>query len=150
MDVFVASFYDQKIAILHSCVEVNALVVEMLTQILYQNVGFLCLQTAARVILQEVAFKTYEIAAQSQIVVGKLHTNAGSLQRTASFIHQVLVVAKDAAVGNLTTRMKAIGHSLKHSTTTIASKKVEMWSIGILQEGLASQCLNRPICHSVG
>ena len=128
----------------------DTVAIEMLFEILYQDVGFLRLQTSTAVILQQVAFETNEVATQRQIVVGKFDTNACGLQWPTTFIDKMLVIAEDAAVSNFTARMESVGDSLQHATTPITCQKIEMRRVGILQKGLSSQLLNRPIGHAVG
>ena len=150
MDVLVTTLDDKEVTVLHSCVEVNAVGVEMFLQVFYQDVRFLRFQPTTGMVLQEVAFEADKVAAQGKVIVSQLHANAGSLQRSASFINKMLVVAEYAAVGHLATGMEAIGHGLQHTAASIASQEIGVWSVGILQKGLPSQCFNRPVGHAVG
>ena len=149
MDVLVAALHDQQVAILDAGVEVDAVGVEMLFQVINQDVALLRLQASARVILQQVALEAHKVATQCQVIVGQGYAYAGSLQGAPSLVDEVLVVAQDAAVGHFAARMESVGDGLEHATTAIAGQEVEVWRIGILQEGLSSQLLDRPVGHAV-
>ena len=149
MDVLVAALHDQQVAILDAGVEVDAVGVEMLFQVIDQDVALLRLQASARVILQQVALEAHKVATQCQVVVGQGYAYAGSLQGAPSLVDEVLVVAQDAAVGHFAARMETVGDGLEHATTAIAGQEVEVWRIGILQEGFSSQLLDRPVGHAV-
>ena len=150
MDVLVSSLNDEEVTILHACVEVDTFAIEMLFEVLYQDVGLLRFQTSTAVILQQVALETDEVATQRQIVIGKFYADACGLQWSTTLIDKMLVIAEDAAVGDLTARMESVGDSLQHATTPITCQKVEMRRIGILQESISTQLLDRPVGHAIG
>ena len=150
MEMLVPSLNDKEIAILHACIEVDAVTIEVFLQIPYQDIGLLRLQTPTTVILQQIAFETDEVATQGQIVVGKFNAYACGFQRTTTLIDEMLVIAKNTAVGDLTAWMESVGNRLQHTTAPIACKEVEIWRVGILQEGLSAQFLNRPVGHTIG
>ena len=149
MDVLVTALDNQQVAILDAGVDVYALRVEVLLQVLYQDVRLLRLQSAAGVVLQQRAIEADEVAAQGQVVVGQGHPDAGSLQGATALVDLVLVVAQDAAVGHLAARVEAVGHGLQHAAPAVAGQKIEVRRVGILQEGLASQGFDGPVGHAV-
>ena len=85
-------------AVLHACIEMDAVVGEMFVEVTDEYVAFLCLQASAGMVLDDVAFDAHEVAAHGEVAGLQLHADAGSLQRSAAFVHEVLVVAENTAV----------------------------------------------------
>ena len=110
-----------------------AVIAQVLLQITYQHVTLFRLKPSAGMILQQVTLQTNQIATHSQVVRCQFHTYAGRFQRTAPFVHNMLVISQYTAVGHLATGMETIGHRLQQSIASVTCKKVKAGSIGILQ-----------------
>ena len=149
LDVLVAAFNDQEVAVLHAGVKVDAVVGQVLVQEFDEHVALLGFEATAGVVLQNVALDAYEVAAQRQVARLQFHADAGGLQRAAPLIDEVLVVAKDAAVGDLAAGMEAVGYGLQQAVAPVARQPVHSGRVGILQEGLTAQRWHMPIGHAV-
>ena len=147
--VLVASLDDKEVAILHTGIEMHALGTEFLLKVFYEYVGILCLQTATGVVAQQVAIQGDEVATQGKVVVSEFHANAGGLQRATTLVDQMLVITKDAAIGHLATGMEAICHGAQKATSAHACQTVEIGRMGMLEEGLSTQCLVVPVGHAI-
>ena len=127
----------------------HSIAAQMLLKILYQHITFFGFQPTTRVIFQDVTFHTNQIAAQSQITCFQFNPNAGSLQRTSTFINHMLVVSQNTAVGYFTSRMEAIRYCLQKTISSPTGKLVKIRCVSILQESLSSQSLGMPVCHTI-
>jgi hypothetical protein len=127
----------------------HAVVAKFLLQVLYEYVGILRLQTAAGMVAKEVAIQGYEVAAQGKVVVGQFHTYACRLQRPTALVDNMLIVTQDAAIGNLAARVEAIGHGAEKSASAHACQAIGIGSVGMLEEGLATQSLVVPVGHAI-
>ena len=99
--------------ILDTCIEMNAIAAQGILQTSYQHVGILGFQTTGAMILQDFAFKAYQIAAQGQVTLLQRHTNTGSFQWTASFIDKMLVITQDTAISHFASGMEAVRDGLQ-------------------------------------
>ena len=135
--------------ILHTCVEMHAFVAQLLVQILDQDIGILGFQTSARVVLDNVAVKGNQVAAQCEIILVQLDAYGSGLKRTASLIHNMLVVTQDAAVCDLASRMETVGNSLQQAIPAHAGKLVAVWCMCILQQRGSAKSLVMPVGHAV-
>lgn len=131
--MLVAALDYQEMPILHSCIEMYAVIAQVLLQITYQHVTLFRLKPSAGMILQQVTFQTNQIATHSQVVRCQFHTYAGCFQRATPFVHNMLVISQYTAVGHLATGMESIGHRLQQSIASVTCKKIKAGSIGILQ-----------------
>ena len=147
--MLVASLDNKEVAILHTSIEMHALGTEFLLKVFYQYIGILCLQTATRVVAQQVAIQRDKVATQSKIIVLKFHANAGGLQGATTLVDQMLVITKDAAIGHLAAGMEAICHGAQKATSAHACQTVEIGRMGMLEEGLSTQCLVVPVGHAI-
>ena len=68
MDMLVSTFDNKKITVLNTCIEVNAVAIKVLLQILYQDVRLLSFQPTTGMVLQQVTFETNKVTAQGQII----------------------------------------------------------------------------------
>ena len=149
VDALVAALNHQQMAVLHAGTEMHAVVAEHLLQIADERVALLRLQTAAGMILQDVALHADEVAAQGQVALLQLHADGGGLQGAAPLIHLMLVVAQDAAVGHLAAGMEAIGHRLQQAVAPVAGQPVHVGHVGMLQQGFPSEVIAVPVGHAV-
>src|SRR5574344_504897 len=74
---------------------------------------------------------------------------ARSLQRTATFINFVQVIAEDSCISHFAARVKTVGDSYKSASTSILGKHIHIWRLCILQKRFASQPFNSMVSHAV-
>ena len=149
MQVLVATLYNKQVAVLHSGVEVHALVAQFLLQVLYEYVGILRFQTTAGMVAQEVAVQGYEVATQGKVVVGQFHAYACRLQGATALIDNMLVVTEDAAVCHLATGVESVGHGTEQAASSHACQSVGIGGVGMLKQGFSTQCFIVPVGHAV-
>ena len=147
--MFVATFDDQQMTVLHTAVELHTVGGQMLVEVVNQHRRILRLQVAAIVGDDIPMLQGDDVAADGHVVGSQLHANAGGLERSTTLIHLILVIAQNAAVGHLAARMEAILHRLQHTTPSHLCQHVHVGRLGILQQCLVSQRLHRPVCHAV-
>ena len=79
----------------------------------------------------------------------QFHPDAGGFERSPALIYQSLVVAEYAAVCHLATRVESVGYRPEQSVAPHPGKCVEVWRVGILQEGLSAKFIVPPVGHAV-
>ena len=84
---------------------------QLLVEVFDENIGILSLQVTTIVGDDDAIIHVDDIATEGEVVGRHFIADAGCLQRSTSFIHLVLVIAHDRAVGYFRTGMEAIWHS---------------------------------------
>ena len=100
-DVLVSAFDDQQMSILNACDEFHTLAPftfvdgfsQRLVQIVYQYAGIVCLQIAAIVRNDLAVVKRDNVATDGKVIVGHFVTYRCCLQRAATLIYLIQVVA---------------------------------------------------------
>ena len=94
--MLIPSFNDQQMPVLDASIEVNSLRTKLFLKEANQYIAFFRLESATRMVLQEVAIEAYQVATQSQIIFMKFHANACRFERSTTFIDKTLVVTENA------------------------------------------------------
>ena len=154
LDAFVAPPNDEEMAVLYTSIEMHAAAIARVAgQLFFQkadeHVALLGFEAPAGVVLKDVTLDADEVAAQGKVAGPQLDADAGGLQRTATFIDKVLVIAEDTAISHLGAGMEAVGDGLEQAVAAVARKPVHGRSVGILQECLAAQRGHMPVGHAV-
>ena len=92
----------------------------MFVEVAYEDVGFVRLKTPTGVVLEHVAFETYEVAPQGEVALLELDSDAGCFERAATLVHDMLVIAEYAAVCNLAAWVKTVGYGLQQPVTPLS------------------------------
>ena len=137
--VFISTFYNQQMAILHSGIKMHLITSQLLFQILYKHIGIFGRYMSGRVILQQLTFHTYQITPHSHIIGLQINSYAGSLKYSPSLVNGRKVVAHYRHIGYFASGMKPIGYSLQHTCFSHLSQSIHIRSISVLQQGLVSQ-----------
>ena len=149
LNVLVAVLYDEQVAILNACDELDVFIAQLLVKIFDECVAVFCFQVSAVVVLYASVGKSYDVATHGKVVRLHLVAYRCSLKRSAAFIDLVEVVAKYCGVGNLAARVKALGHRHHAAAASLACKKIHVWGVGILKKCFAAQSCDSVVCHAV-
>ena len=150
--ILVSALDNQKVAILDAGDKLHdawILAGKFLVEVLDEHVGVFCLQVTAIMCHDDAIVHVDDVAAQGKVVRTHLIAYAGSLQRSASLVNLVLVVAHDRAVSYLRTRMESIWHGNESSCLALLGKHIHIGFVGVLQECLSTQSFYRVVSHSV-
>lgn len=117
VDMLVSVLHHQKMAILDAGnkLDVRIFLAEGIVEILDEHIRIFRFQVTTVVGDNLAVLHIDDVAAQGKIGRLQFIADAGSLQRSASFVNLVLVVAHDRAVGYLRTRMESIWHGNESS-----------------------------------
>ena len=147
--VLVAIADNQQVAVLYACDELYIIVAEMLIKILYQHVAFLRGEVSSMVVFYQSVGEIDDITPHGHVIRSHLVAYGSGLERTASLIHVVEVVAENGSVGDLTSRVKSIGYRNHTATATHPCELVHIWSVGVLQQSLSAESLYGMVGHAV-
>ena len=140
-EVLVATADDEEVAVLDAGVETDTASVvgiagEVLVEVVDEGRCLLGFEASAGVVLEDVALDAHEVTTQGEVAGLEFYSDGRSLEWPAPLIDEVLVVAEDAAVGDLGTGVEAIGYGLQQPATSVGCQPVHGWSGGVLEEGL--------------
>ena len=135
--------------ILHACIETHPLITQMFLQVLHQYIGFFRCDVSGRMVFNMIAFNANDVTTHCHLARFQIYTDAGSFQRSSSFINFRQVIAQNGHIRDLTTGMETIGNSFQPSRTSHARQFIHIRRFCILQERLVSQRLYSPVGHSV-
>lgn len=116
---------------------------------MHEHCSVLCREVSAIVSDDLAIAYTDDIQAQRKVFGCHVVTDACSLQRSAAFVHLVLVVAKDGTVGNFGAREEPVGDCHQASCAAFACQHVHIRRVSILQERLATEALHGMVCHAI-
>ena len=103
-----------------------------LVQIIDEHAGILRLEVTSVMGDNLTILKSDDVTTQRQVVGLHLVTDRGSLQRTASLVHLVEVVAQDGCVGHLRARREPFGNGDETTSATSLGQTVHIFRTGIL------------------
>jgi hypothetical protein len=133
VEVLVASADDQQVAVLHSRIEMNVFVAQLLLEKADEDVGLFCSDMSCGVVLDDVTFNADDVTPHRHIARFQVDTNIGSLENAPSLINLREVVGEDGEVRHFAAGMKAIGNSLESPVTSLLGKQIHIRCMGMLQ-----------------
>ena len=135
IESFVASLDYEQVAVLHTRVEADAVVAQLLLQVLDKHIGLLGSNVSRRVVLEDIAFDAHEVAASGNLIGSKFNANICGFEYSPTLIHCGHIITQHRHVGHLTTGMEAIGYGLEHTRTSHTGQTVHIRGMGILHQG---------------
>ena len=106
---------------------------EVFVQIVNKYASVACLQIAAIVGDDLAVFKGDDIAADGKVIVCHFVSDTGSLQRSATLIHFIQIIAKDSSIGHFRSWWESFWHGDEPATATFTGQQIHHWLMGILQ-----------------
>ena len=151
VDMLVSVLHHQKMAILDAGnkLDIRIFLAEGIVEILDEHIRIFRFQVTTVVGDNLAVLHIDDVAAQGKVGRLQFIADAGSLQRSASFVNLVLVIAHDRAVGYLRTRMESIWHGNESSCLALLGKHIHIGFVGVLQESFSTQSFYRVVSHSV-
>ena len=125
--------------ILHACIETHPLITQMFLQVLHQYIGFFRCDVSGRMVFNMIAFNANDVTTHCHLARFQIYTDAGSFQRSSSFINFRQVIAQNGHIRDLTTGMETIGNSFQPSRTSHARQFIHIRRLGILHQRLTAQ-----------
>ena len=110
IQVFAGSFDNQEVAVLDARDELDAVITQVLAEVLDELGTFLCGKVTAMMVLDFAICQADDVASHRHVIWLHVVTDGGGFKRTSAFIHLVHVVTQYGGVGHLGTRVETLGH----------------------------------------
>lgn len=149
VELLVSAFHHQQMAVLHPGMKPHPVVPQFLLKVLNQHIRLFCCDMPCRMILQDISFRTNQIATHCHLARLQIDTDAGSLEWSAPFVYFRKIVSQDRHIGYFTSRMEPVGYGYQPSVPSHTGQFIHIRRFCILQERLVSQRLYSPVGHSV-
>ncbi len=148
-DVLAGALNDQQMTVLNARNELNISVPKLFIEVMREDGSVLCREISTIMRDDLAVTDTDNVQTQGKVFGCHVVADTGSLEWSAAFIHLVLVVAEDGAVGYFGAREKSVWNCHQASSATLASQHIHIRSICILQERLSTEALHGMVSHAI-
>ena len=127
----------------------HAFVTQMSLQIVDEDTCLVRGDMPGGMVFQQISFDADKIAPHGQVTRLELDPHAGSLEHAPPLVDLTEVIAQDGHVGHLAPRVESLRHRPEHPATPAACQRVHVRRMGMLQQGVSAQRIDRPVGHAV-